>query len=93
MGQAIAYYRISTAGQGRSGLDIEAQREAVHRFAEAEAIIIIAEHVEVETGKAPMSSSAGRTLREHWRKRARRNVRCWSPSSIGSAVTSTSSPA
>ena len=63
MGQAIAYYRISTAGQGRSGLDIEAQREAVHRFAEAEAIIIIAEHVEVETGKAPMSSSAGRTLR------------------------------
>jgi DNA invertase Pin-like site-specific DNA recombinase len=51
MGQAVAYYRISTAGQDRSGLDIEAQREAVRRFAEAEEIIIIAEHVEVETGK------------------------------------------
>ena len=32
MQQAIAYYRVSTARQGRSGLGIEAQREAVARF-------------------------------------------------------------
>jgi DNA invertase Pin-like site-specific DNA recombinase len=51
MGQAVAYYRVSTAGQARSGLGIEAQREAVRRFAETEGIIIIAEHVEVEAGK------------------------------------------
>jgi DNA invertase Pin-like site-specific DNA recombinase len=51
MGQAVAYYRVSTAGQARSGLGIEAQREAVRRFAETEGIIIIAEHVEVETGR------------------------------------------
>ncbi len=30
----MAYYRVSTEKQGRSGLGIEAQREAVQRFAE-----------------------------------------------------------
>lgn len=48
---AIAYYRVSTRAQGRSGLGIEAQRAAVHRFAEAEGITLIAEHVEAESGK------------------------------------------
>jgi DNA invertase Pin-like site-specific DNA recombinase len=48
---AIAYYRVSTQRQGRSGLGIEAQKAAVQRFAEAEGIELIAEHVEVETGK------------------------------------------
>lgn len=51
MKRAVAYYRVSTARQGRSGLGIDAQRTAVARFAEAEGIEIIAEHVEVETGK------------------------------------------
>jgi DNA invertase Pin-like site-specific DNA recombinase len=49
--QAIAYYRVSTQRQGRSGLGIEAQKAAVQRFAEAEGIELIAEHVEIETGK------------------------------------------
>jgi DNA invertase Pin-like site-specific DNA recombinase len=47
----IAYYRVSTAQQGRSGLGLEAQRAAVVRFAEAEGAQIAAEYVEVETGK------------------------------------------
>ena len=51
MQQAIAYYRVSTASQGRSGLGIEAQREAVTRFAAAEGFDLIGEFVEVETGK------------------------------------------
>jgi DNA invertase Pin-like site-specific DNA recombinase len=51
MDRAVAYYRVSTKQQQRSGLGIEAQRAAVTRFAEAEGIQIIAEHVEVETGK------------------------------------------
>jgi DNA invertase Pin-like site-specific DNA recombinase len=51
MQQAVAYYRVSTARQGRSGLGIEAQRAAVIRFAEAEGFTLIAEFVEVETGK------------------------------------------
>jgi DNA invertase Pin-like site-specific DNA recombinase len=48
---AIAYYRVSTQRQGRSGLGIEAQRAAVARFPEAEGIAIQREFVEVETGK------------------------------------------
>lgn len=51
MTQAIAYYRVSTQRQGRSGLGIEAQKVAVQHFAEAQGIELIAEHVEVETGK------------------------------------------
>lgn len=48
---AISYLRVSTQAQGKSGLGIEAQREAIARFAEAEGVTILAEHVEIETGK------------------------------------------
>jgi len=51
MQQAVAYYRVSTARQGRSGLGIEAQRAAVTRFAEAEGFELTDEFVEAETGK------------------------------------------
>ena len=51
MRQVVTYIRVSTAQQGRSGLGIEAQREALARFAEAEGCEILAEFVEVETGK------------------------------------------
>jgi DNA invertase Pin-like site-specific DNA recombinase len=51
MESAVAYYRVSTKQQHRSGLGIEAQRTAVARFAEAEDLQIIAEFVEAETGK------------------------------------------
>jgi DNA invertase Pin-like site-specific DNA recombinase len=51
MAQAIAYYRVSTQQQGRSGLGIEAQKAAVQRFAEAEGIELAGEHIEIETGK------------------------------------------
>ena len=47
----VAYLRVSTARQGASGLGLEAQRVAIARFAEAEGMNQIAEHVEVETGK------------------------------------------
>jgi DNA invertase Pin-like site-specific DNA recombinase len=51
MQHAVAYLRVSTARQGRSGLGIEAQRESVTRFAEAENFKIVGEFVEIETGK------------------------------------------
>jgi len=51
MSQAVAYFRVSTQRQRRSGLGIEAQRTALAGFAEAEGIKIIAEFVEAETGK------------------------------------------
>ena len=51
MDRFISYIRVSTGKQGKSGLGIEAQREAIARFAAAEGAQIAAEYVEVETGK------------------------------------------
>jgi DNA invertase Pin-like site-specific DNA recombinase len=51
MRQIISYIRVSTGKQGKSGLGIEAQREAIARFAAAEGREVLAEFVEVETGK------------------------------------------
>jgi len=51
MDRAVAYYRVSTKQQHRSGLGIEGQRSAVARFAETENLAIIGEFVEAETGK------------------------------------------
>ncbi|BAQ48148.1 recombinase family protein [Methylobacterium aquaticum] len=48
---AVAYYRVSTKRQGRSGLGLEAQREAVERFAKDQGYTLISEFTEVETGK------------------------------------------
>lgn len=48
----VAYLRVSTAKEGRSGLGLEAQRETVRQFVEARAGTILApEFVEVESGK------------------------------------------
>jgi DNA invertase Pin-like site-specific DNA recombinase len=47
----VAYYRVSTAEQGRSGLGLEAQREAVARFFNGDGWEAIAEFTEVESGK------------------------------------------
>ena len=47
----VTYIRVSTSGQGRSGLGIEAQRLALAQFAQAEGFDVAREFVEVETGK------------------------------------------
>jgi DNA invertase Pin-like site-specific DNA recombinase len=47
----ITYCRVSTKAQGRSGLGLDAQREALARFAASEGFEIVSEFVEVETGK------------------------------------------
>jgi DNA invertase Pin-like site-specific DNA recombinase len=51
MRQIVSYVRVSTGKQGKSGLGIEAQREAIARFAAAEGCEVLAEVVEVETRK------------------------------------------
>ena len=50
MQPAVAYIRVSTGKQGRSGLGLEAQRDAIARFAAAEAFHLVAEFTEVESG-------------------------------------------
>lgn len=50
-GTFIAYYRVSTARQGRSGLGLEAQRSAVHDYLNGGSWVLSAEFVEVESGK------------------------------------------
>jgi DNA invertase Pin-like site-specific DNA recombinase len=51
MDKIISYIRVSTGKQGKSGLGIEAQREAITRFAAAQGKEIAGEYVEIETGK------------------------------------------
>jgi DNA invertase Pin-like site-specific DNA recombinase len=50
MRKVVAYYRVSTERQRRSGLGLEAQRSAVVRFALSEGFVIAAEYIETESG-------------------------------------------
>jgi DNA invertase Pin-like site-specific DNA recombinase len=51
MERVVAYLRVSTRQQQRSGLGIDAQRAAIERFAANESLTISAEFVEFESGK------------------------------------------
>jgi len=51
MQKYVAYYRVSTAKQGRSGLGLEAQKEAARQFVESGTRKLLEEFTEVETGK------------------------------------------
>lgn len=50
-GKFVSYLRVSTDKQGRSGLGLEAQRDAVARYLNGGNWKLIAEYVEVESGK------------------------------------------
>lgn len=50
MKKYVAYYRVSTIEQGKSGLGLEAQKESVRRFANCDNCII-AEFIEIASGK------------------------------------------
>jgi DNA invertase Pin-like site-specific DNA recombinase len=47
----VGYLRVSTSEQGKSGLGLEAQREAIQSFAKAERLTVAQWFTEVETGK------------------------------------------
>ena len=51
MKSAVAYIRVSTQKQGKSGLGLEAQQAALARFAEAEGYNLVQSFSETETGK------------------------------------------
>jgi DNA invertase Pin-like site-specific DNA recombinase len=50
-GKFVSYLRVSTDKQGRSGLGLEAQREGVARYLNGGRWQLVAEYVEVESGK------------------------------------------
>jgi DNA invertase Pin-like site-specific DNA recombinase len=50
-GRFVAYYRVSTAKQGQSGLGLEAQRAAVLDYLNGGKWSLLAEFTEVESGK------------------------------------------
>ncbi len=50
-GKHVAYYRVSTAKQGRSGLGLEAQQLAVRTFLNGGSWDLVGEVVEIESGK------------------------------------------
>ena len=51
MSRVVSYFRVSTEAQGRSGLGLEAQREAVGVLCTERGWAILAEFTEVESGK------------------------------------------
>ena len=59
---ATAYIRVSTQGQGGSGLGLEAQKDAIARFAEAEGFAVAETFTEVETGKGADALERPRSL-------------------------------
>ncbi len=50
-GRFVSYLRVSTARQGKSGLGLEAQRKAVADYLNGGDWKLVAEVVEVESGK------------------------------------------
>lgn len=67
-GRFVAYYRVSTARQGRSGLGLDAQQAAVRGHLNGGAWALTAEVVEVESGKRndrPKLAEALRLCRLH----------------------------
>lgn len=50
-GKYVAYYRVSTARQGRSGLGLDAQRSAVADYLNGGSWELLGEFTEVESGK------------------------------------------
>nr|WP_309501751.1 recombinase family protein [uncultured Roseovarius sp.] len=58
----VAYERVSTVRQGRSGLGLEAQRKAIDEFAAARGADVIARFTEVESGRKDARPDLARAL-------------------------------
>lgn len=65
----VAYFRVSTERQGRSGLGLEAQRATVMEYASGRGVIL-SEFVEVESGKRNDRPQLAEALAEAKRRRA-----------------------
>ena len=61
-GKFVSYYRVSTDRQGRSGLGLDAQKEAVEQRLNGGRWQLVAEFVEVESGKRAKRPQLDATL-------------------------------
>src|SRR5258708_274743 len=50
MKQAVAYYRVSTRRQGKSGLGLKAQKSAIHEYARNNTFVLVKEFKEIQSG-------------------------------------------
>jgi DNA invertase Pin-like site-specific DNA recombinase len=67
-GKFVSYIRVSTQKQGRSGLGVEAQQEAVQQYLNGGRHKIVGEFIEVESGKRndrPQLTKALQLCRAH----------------------------
>ena len=70
MVKVVAYYRVSTAKQGASGLGLDAQRAAIATWTAANGAAVLAGYTEVESGKRADRPELGKALAHAKRSRA-----------------------
>ena len=58
----VAYYRVSTDRQGRSGLGLDAQRASVFKYRDDTDSVLVGEFTEVESGKRSDRLELGRAI-------------------------------
>ena len=68
--QIIGYVRVSTAGQGASGLGLEAQQAAIDAYAAAHGAIVVRIYTEVESGRKSDRPELAKALAHAKRSRA-----------------------
>jgi len=61
-GRFVAYYRVSTDKQGRSGLGLDAQKAAVARRLDGAPWKLIASYTEVESGQRKVRPELAKAL-------------------------------
>lgn len=71
MATIIGYLRVSTKGQGESGLGIEAQKAAIEAYARQAGLKVIAFYTEVESGKLADRPELKKALSHARRSKAR----------------------
>lgn len=57
--QIVSYRRVSTQEQGKSGLGLQAQADAIRRFCDVERFSIAGEFADVASGKLPLEARQG----------------------------------